>query len=279
MSRKNKQLALVLGLNEDALTFSRAALAAVGETGTVEPPVGGAGLRLPLGLGVPVPEGVPLVDVAGVPAFLLPLNGGIAGITIGIFLSTDASAGLVVVVTLDALPVLGGGATAGGGVAPTTALVDKACVAGLRTASGTLAGIPRDADVGLVAPIARALVEDASRSDLSFIAFCFSLSFARIGTKSSGIGLLSCKCQTEPTQPIRKTYLERLAELDQLRQPLIHFVLDESLPLLRQPLLLIGDEISECGKRVGGRLEKSQHRRNNNIFPLPCWLAWQPQTL
>jgi hypothetical protein len=40
--------------------------------------------------------------------------------------------------------------------------------------------------------ILRAPTDEASLLALSRICFCFSSSFARIGTKSSGIGLLSC---------------------------------------------------------------------------------------
>lgn len=63
---------------------------------------------------------------------------------------------------------------------------------GLRAASTTLgARTPRDAVAGVEAPMALASLDSASFLAFSLIAFCFSSSLARIGTRSSGIGLLS----------------------------------------------------------------------------------------
>jgi hypothetical protein len=62
-----------------------------------------------------------------------------------------------------------------------------------------LASVGGDAGAGLeigaldewLMPIERATVEEASREAFSRICFCFSSSFARITTRSSGIGLFS----------------------------------------------------------------------------------------
>jgi len=72
----------------------------------------------------------------------------------------------------------------------------SACVIGLRVESEFLApatGKPREEVVGLEAPMARAWDDAASLLAFSLIARCFSSSFARIGTRSSGIGLFSCR--------------------------------------------------------------------------------------
>jgi hypothetical protein len=50
------------------------------------------------------------------------------------------------------------------------------------------------------------------------------------------------------------TYLEALAELDKLRHALVHFILDDGLPLLREPLLLVCYKVAECRNKVGGWL-------------------------
>jgi hypothetical protein len=51
--------------------------------------------------------------------------------------------------------------------------------------------VPREALAAVAAPMLRACEDEASLLALSRMAFCFSSSLARIGTKSSGIGLLS----------------------------------------------------------------------------------------
>lgn len=48
------------------------------------------------------------------------------------------------------------------------------------------------AAVGIWGPIERALVDWASFVDFSTIDFCFASSLANMGTRSAGIGLLSC---------------------------------------------------------------------------------------
>ena len=53
--------------------------------------------------------------------------------------------------------------------------------------------VPRAAFAGLVAPMVRACADVASWVDFSRMARCLSSSLAKIGTRSSGIGLLSCK--------------------------------------------------------------------------------------
>lgn len=52
--------------------------------------------------------------------------------------------------------------------------------------------VPREALAGVVAPMARAWVDAASLLAFSRMARCFSSSLAKMGTKSSGMGLLSC---------------------------------------------------------------------------------------
>lgn len=53
--------------------------------------------------------------------------------------------------------------------------------------------VPREALTAVAAPMLRACDDAASLLALSRIARCFSSSFARMGTKSSGMGLLSCQ--------------------------------------------------------------------------------------
>lgn len=77
----------------------------------------------------------------------------------------------------------------------------SACEIGLRVESEFLVpatATPREAVVGLEAPIARAWDDAASLLAFSLIARCFSSSFARIGTRSSGIGLFSCRSPKLP---------------------------------------------------------------------------------
>jgi hypothetical protein len=51
--------------------------------------------------------------------------------------------------------------------------------------------------------------------------------------------------------PDGATYLEVLAELDQLGHALVHLVLDDGLALLREPLLFVGHEVAEGWDKVG----------------------------
>jgi hypothetical protein len=53
--------------------------------------------------------------------------------------------------------------------------------------------VPREALAAVAAPMLRACADEASLLALSRMARCFSSSLARIGTRSSGIGLLSCQ--------------------------------------------------------------------------------------
>ena len=172
-----KAFALGLGLKDDAFAFSRFA-AVVGE-------VGGAAAAL---------AAMPFVCGADGRA-LFPLNGGIAWIYILMVafpLVFPGSAGFVVAGDFALEGIAGAVGAAARGFA------EAAGGAGLRVTSGeTLAeacGI-RDAldevfkDPG--SPIARAVKEDASREALSRICCCLPSSLARMGTRSSGMGLFS----------------------------------------------------------------------------------------
>ena len=86
---------------------------------------------------------------------------------------------------------------------------------------------PREAVVGLEAPMARAWENAASLLAFSLIACCFPSSFARIGMRSSGIGLFSCQphklcCIDDELE----TYLEIFTKLDWFCQAFIHVALD-----------------------------------------------------
>ena len=173
-----KAFALGLGLKDDAFAFSRFAVV-VGEVGTT------AALAV-----------APFVCGAGDRA-LLPLNGGIGWIYILMVafpLVLPGSAGFV---------VAGSFALEGTGVAVIAATARGfaetfAGVVGLRVTSGaTLAavcGIREALDEVLrdpASPMARAHEEDASREVFSRICCCLPVSLARMGTRSSGMGLLS----------------------------------------------------------------------------------------
>jgi len=56
---------------------------------------------------------------------------------------------------------------------------------------------PLEAVAGVEGPIARASADAASALAFSLICFCLSSSFARIGTRSSGMGLFSYICKPE----------------------------------------------------------------------------------
>ena len=53
-------------------------------------------------------------------------------------------------------------------------------------------GVPEVESEVFACPMARAFSETASDLVFSRICFCFSSSFVKIGTRSSGIGFLSC---------------------------------------------------------------------------------------
>jgi len=164
------------GLKEDALTFKRAA--DVGEVG--------ASVR---GVTAEDPELLPLAGVALAEARVLaPLKAGMGWMTMLI----DGFPGFAV--SVDGFEAAGGLTGAG------MTLVAADGAAALRP-SGPALAILGWATTGRVAlgvglrmelvPIVRACVEVASLEAFSRICFCFSSSFARIGTKSSGMGLLS----------------------------------------------------------------------------------------
>jgi hypothetical protein len=84
------------------------------------------------------------------------------------------------------------------------------------------------------APIFRAWAEAASFVDFSLMARCFSSSLARMGTRSSGMGLLSWVVDQYGCRPKKQsgTYLETLTELDEVCHPFVHVALDQRLPFL-----------------------------------------------
>ena len=200
-----KAFALGLGLNDEALTFNRLAIV-FGEAGLAEFLVAPFAFWFVL---VEVPfavTGVLEVVVMALESCLplsFPLNGGIVWMTMLIFFEVVPSAGLAVAAVAAAAEAAAALAIfcALAAVIDACALLDailepSACVIGLRFDSEFLApatGKPRDAVVGLEAPMARAWEEAASLLAFSIIARCFSSSFARIGTRSSGIGLFSCR--------------------------------------------------------------------------------------
>jgi len=151
-----------VGLNEDAFTFSL--FAAVGLSGLAT-----------LGLW---PTGAALGVGAGIALLRLPLNGGIDWMTIGIlpFASSLPAAGFAAVAAFFPSAAADGFADPGG------------CEGAAGDARARLA--EGDA-VSVAVLIARACVDSASLVDFSLIWRCFSSSLARIGTKSSGMGLLS----------------------------------------------------------------------------------------
>jgi len=62
----------------------------------------------------------------------------------------------------------------------------------LTAGTGCWGGVP-EVEGGVVAcPMARAVSETESDFVFSRICFCFSSSFVKIGTRSSGMGFLSC---------------------------------------------------------------------------------------
>lgn len=126
---------------------------------------------------------------------------------------------------------------------------------------------PRLACVGVDGPIERASAEDASSLAFSMIWRWRPSSFARIGTRSSGMGLLSYT--TRHTQHTHSninrksgaTHLEALAELDEVCHALVHVALHERLALLSQTLLLVLHKVAERRERVRRRLRALAVRR------------------
>ena len=191
-----KAFALGLGLNDEALTFNRLAIV-FGEAGTM------AGLAeflvSPLLLVVfwfvlvETPfavTGVLEVVVMALESCLplsFPLNGGIVWMTMLIFFEVVPSAGLAAAAAVAAAAAAEAAAAlaifcALAAVIDACALLDailepSACVIGLRFDSEFLApatGKPRDAVVGLEAPMARAWEDAASLLAFSLITRCFS---------------------------------------------------------------------------------------------------------
>jgi len=170
------------GLNDEALTFKWAA--DVGEVGT--------SIR---GVTEVDPELFPLAGVAFAEARgLLPLKAGMGcmNMLIDPFPPFALSTG----------GFIEAGAFAGAGMG----LVVPDGAAGTLRPSGAALAVAGCATTGRVAlgvgfrteltPIVRAWVELASLEALSRICFCFSSSLAKIGTKSSGMGLLSYGLRT-----------------------------------------------------------------------------------
>lgn len=162
------------GLNEEALTFNRAA--AVGEVGGNSP------------RGVAEEEAEALVPlVVGALAAgrgLAPLKGGMGCINI---LTDPFPVGFVA----SAEGLAEAGVLAGVAVLPgTTAGLIGACLAVVGCATTGRVALGVGLRIELV-PMVRAWVELASLLAFSLICFCFSSSLARMGTKSSGMGLFS----------------------------------------------------------------------------------------
>jgi hypothetical protein len=80
----------------------------------------------------------------------------------------------------------------------------------------------------------------------SLIARCLSLSFARIGTRSSGIGLFSCQSHKRLcTDDELEAHLEILAKLDQFGLAFIHVALDKRLAFSGEALSFVGNKSNE----------------------------------
>ena len=163
--------AFTFGLNDDAFTFSL--FCAVGESGL------GAGFAAPF-------VAADATGCSGVGATAvearLPLNGGMGWINMLIFFVSPGLLGAVDVFCIDepAADDPAGFAAVAARLASTPALPGAG-----------MARTPGAAAIVLETPIERALVSSASRVDFSLIARCLSSSLARIGTRSSGMGLLS----------------------------------------------------------------------------------------
>lgn len=70
-------------------------------------------------------------------------------------------------------------------------------VAILIAGAGCWGGVPEVAGGEFACPMARAVSETASDFVFSRISFCFSSSFVKMGTRSSGIGFLSCNSRSD----------------------------------------------------------------------------------
>ena len=191
-----KAFALGLGLNDEALTFNRLAIV-FGEAGTM---AGLAELLVALLLAVfwfvlvEAPFAVTgVLDVVVIALALesclplsFPLKGGIVWMTMLIFFEDVPSAGLVAAVAAAAAAEAAAALAifcALAAIIDACVLLDafldpSACVIGLRFESEFLlapaTAKPRDAVVGLEAPMARAWEDAASLLAFSLIARCFS---------------------------------------------------------------------------------------------------------
>ena len=187
-----KAFALGLGLNDDALTFNRLAIV-FGEAGAM---AGLAEFLVALlvvfwfAVAPFVVTGVLEVVVMALESCLplsFPLNGGIVWMTMLIFFEDVPSAGLAAAAVAAAAAAAEAAAAlaifcALAAVIDACTLLDaildpSACGIGLRLESEFLAPAtakPRDAVVGLEAPMARAWEDAASLLAFSLIARCFS---------------------------------------------------------------------------------------------------------
>ena len=97
----------------------------------------------------------------------------------------------------------------------------------------------------------RALSETGSETAFSGFCFCFSSSFAKVGTRLSGMGFLSCNRRSDQSDdyPADDTDLERLAKLCEFRGQLIAVDPGDGF-LSEEPLLLCIDKIAES--RING---------------------------
>lgn len=190
-----KVLALGFGLKDEALTLRRAAV--VGDVGIgveAEDPE-------PFAWPLPLPFAGPPAFLNGGMAWMLMLIGGLATLSTAAGLAgAAAAAAAAAAATVD----LWGGMTASlmppfriasaGLVADTFAvsLSEALAAAGfccvVTTTGRLLLGVGLRTEL---MPMVRAPVVEASLLAFSLICFCFSSSLARIGTKSSGIGLFS----------------------------------------------------------------------------------------
>lgn len=102
---------------------------------------------------------------------------------------------------------------------------------------------------GMATPIVRALLSPASLAAFSTIAFCLSPSFARMGTRSSGMVCFNCMAELLAGvvgEHIASTNLKALAKFNEFTQPLVLLVLHKRLLLLRHPFLFAADKVPEA---------------------------------
>ena len=195
--------AFTVGRNDDAFAFSLFTL--FGDNGPGAPfvPVfvwilavaGAAGTAAAGGTG----DAPPSVEV--VPLTRFPLNGGIGCINMlirfplpsPVFAVADDAAADDVAADEMLLELFGTGVPGLPEAAAAAAALAPAAVDAIRFTLRLGAGAPPAAAATVLdTPIARAWCDSASLTDFSLILRCFSSSLARIGTRSSGIGLLSC---------------------------------------------------------------------------------------